>query len=198
MNRYIGFLILFAVSIVSCKNQGEASTSPNIPSEDSLAKQQFFPVTTYIKGQIYKIKNIPINPLIRTIVNDKVVDSAWLQFGEFDKAFEQFTNPEIDSLSLIKEYLQSSFQDRTIEAMTFTHDRIKPITDTSVYTLKSWNFYIDAKTNLLRKVFMVKEKGSSTLHLTWNNDSNCSQRYIRQKPDGTLEVEKEITINWDF
>ncbi len=198
MKRYLVLMLLAVAFLLNCTSKNSAANGPLLPSEDSLAKQQFFPLTVYLKGQIYSIKEKTINPLVKTIVNEKVVDSAWLPFEQFENTFEPFTTPEIDSLSLIKEYAQNTFEDKSIGAITFTHQRIKPIIDTNVYTLKSWDFYIDTKTNAIRRVFMVKQKGKSQLQLTWENDKQCMQRFITEKEDGSLVLEKEIIINWDF
>ncbi len=189
-------LYCFTIVVYSCSNnEKKVSVASNIVTADSLAKQRFFPVTTYIKGQLYSIKEKGVNPIQYNMVGEKK-DSSWLKIEELPTAINEFLIPEIDSTNLNQLFLEKNFVDQSLGAVTFTYEPVKKLPDT--LTLKSWTVYVDAKTSNVKRIFIIKSQGNKTTQLTWNSDANCKMVYLTSNADGSFVIDKEVKIVWDF
>lgn len=187
-------LLALVVVLFSCTNSGdpEAVAAETKPTE----KQKFFPVTSYLKGEIYNIKKSGINPLKYTSVNNHT-DSVWLKVEELDAAFREFLQPEIDSLNLVTLFTEKSFLDQSLNAITLTYDPSEQLPDTM--KLKHWDVYIDPDANTIKRVYMVKEISKTrSLQLTWVNNQWCKITTIVTDETGISKIEKEEKITWDF
>ncbi len=183
-------LFLFA-----CNNSSGRSTAQEDASS-SQEKKSFFPVTAYLKGQIYDITQKHINPLKYTTIDSKT-DSVWIKAEEMNQAFAEFLTPEIDSTNLTQLFSETKFLDRSYDdAFTFTYDPIKELPDT--FSLSHWVVYIDAQTSNVKKIYMVKRKGDKEVQLTWKSGNWCSIVTIVNNADGTSKIEKEEKIVWNF
>lgn len=180
--------------LFSCTHSGK---KVEITQEKApLEKQHFFPVTAYLKGEIYTIKNKGINPLKYTTANNHT-DSVWLKIEDLDTAVMEFLQPEIDSTNLITLFTEKSFLDQTLNAVTLTYDASVPLPDT--FKLKHWDVYIDPDLNTIKRIYMVKEiSKTSTLQLTWVTNRWCKITYIVTDENGVSTIEKEEKLVWDF
>ena len=190
------FVIWFSATLLlaACSN----SSDSNIKKEEKevAKKQSFFPVTNYIKGQVYEIKAAGVNPLKYTTINNRT-DSAWLKIEDIDELVKEFLSPEIDSMNLTSLFTEKNFLDQTIAAFTFTYDPVSTLPDSM--KLKRWDVYIDAESNKVRRIYMIKEiSKSKTLQLTWQSDKYFKITSILTDEKGNSTVEKEEKITWDF
>ena len=191
--------ILFPVTVwlliaLSCNNAGDtqAEKSTAVKAE----KQKFFPVTSFLKGEIFNLKKAGINPLKYTIMNNRA-DSAWLKIEEIDDAVKEFLQPEIDTANLTALFTEKSFFDQTINAVTFTYEAKAALPD-SVH-LVNWDVYIDPDANRVKRVYIVKQVNKDTiLQLTWLTGQWCKITTIVTGENGISKVEKEEKITWDF
>ena len=193
MKTLIG-LALALTLLQACNHSSEKKIveSPK-PTKDTAS---FFPVTSYILGQITEINNKGVNPL-RYITIKGHRDSSFLKMEELPDAFSEFMHPVIDSVNLISLFTEKRFMDQTVDAFTFTYDPIGVLPDSMV--LQHWDVYVEPKTGKLRRIYMVKNFGETkTRQLTWQGDKWCMIVDILNKPDGTSSVEKEVKITWDF
>src|SRR5882762_1148044 len=119
----ISAVTLFLLS--SCNNANTAKKISGVDTAAVVEKQSFFPVTAYIKGQLYSITTKGINPLKYTTIHDHT-DSVWLKTEELNSAVKDFLTPEIDSTNLTSLFSENKFVDRSLDdAFTFTYDPIK-------------------------------------------------------------------------
>jgi len=184
--------VLFLLS--SCNNANTANKKAGSVDTAVVEKQSFFPVTAYIKGQLYSITTKGINPLKYTTIHDHT-DSVWLKTEELNSAVKDFLTPEIDSTNLTSLFSENKFVDRSLDdAFTFTYDPIKKLPDSM--QLIHWDVYVDSKTGNVQRIYMLKNtKDNKQLQLTWLNDRYCK---IITIDNGTSKVEKEEKISWDF
>lgn len=179
---------------LSCNN-------PATPVKDSRVKevsvkQKFFPVTAFIKGELYEIKNKGINPLKYTTVNNRT-DSVWLKLEELDEAVKEFLHPEIDSVNLISLFTEKSFLDQSIDAFTFTYEATTALPDTM--ELRHWDVYINPASGKVRRIYLVKEiNKTKTIQLTWVSKQWCKITTIVTDQNGNSSIEKEVKFTWDF
>lgn len=187
-------LITLITIFLSCTN---SSNSEAVKKEKELPeKQSFFPVTSYIKGELYNFKKDGVNPLKYTTIKNHT-DSVWLKLDEIDEAIKEFLHPEIDSINLVSLFTEKSFLDQSIGTFTFTYDASGPLPDTM--TLKRWDVYIDPVSGKVKRVYMVKEIGKNKmLQLTWLSRKWCKITTIVTDQNGASFVEKEEKISWDF
>lgn len=181
--------------LVSCTNNPR--TAGTVSKQDSVVvKQSFFPVTSYIRGQLYEMKKMGINPLKYTITGNHT-DSVWLKIEDIDEAVKEFLTPEIDSANLVDLFTEKNFLDQTIGAFTFTYDPIAKLPDT--LKLRRWDVHIDPGTEKVKRVYLVKEiSKSKTLQLIWQSNKYCKITTIITDQNGNSSVEKEEKITWDL
>ncbi len=192
--RYFLSCILAAFLLGSCSDQ----SSPEIKKEEKepAKKQSFFPVTSYIRGQVYEIRTTGINPLRYITINNHT-DSSWLKIEELEEAVKEFLSPVIDSTNLTSLFTEKNFLDQTIAAYTFTYEPSGQLPDTM--KLKRWDVHIDAETDKVKRIYMVKEiSPSKTLQLTWQGGKYCKIVSIITDAKGNSSVEREEKITWDF
>ena len=188
MIRVIALCILFITS--SCKWKQQQVITPE-ESEVST----FFPVTAFLKGQVFSLQDKGINPLKYTTVDNKT-DSAWLKVEEIPGAVAPFLEIKIDSANLRDTFKETTFLDQTIDAYTFSYDPKVTLPDN--YKLRRWDVYVNPETNRVNRVYIVrKENDHTTLQLTWQTNKFCKMVYISDST-GKPSIEKEILINWDF
>ncbi|MFZ1783599.1 MAG: hypothetical protein WAU23_00210 [Ferruginibacter sp.] len=180
--------------IAACNNAG--APDEVIADKTAFAAQRFFPVTAYIKGEIYNMKKAGINPL-RYTTQDGRTDSVWLKIEEIDGAVSEFLHPEIDSMNLTGLFTEKSFLDQSINAYTLTYDPIAGLPDSM--QLKHWDVYIEPEKNTVKRVYLLKEiSKSKTLQLTWVNKEWCKIVSIITDETGNSKIEKEEKLYWGF
>ncbi len=163
----------------------------NSPLDTNAVNADYFPVTSYLKGQVYEITHNNINPVMITNDGSKI-DSVILKMEDFEKSIATFLDPIIDSANLKTEFKQTSFKDATLNKITFTY------TPTALHPasspLKSWNVYIDPETNQVSGLYILKKTpGVGTEHLTWESGKKCTIQLLK---DDMLIYERSIV--WNF
>ncbi len=188
------FIPVMLLAFTACNNAAEKQVQP--VAETLEEKQRFFPVTSYLKGQIYDIKQKGLTPIKYTTVKEHT-DSSMIQFEELETLAKEFLSPEIDSANLIDLYTESKFLDQTIEAFTFTYE-IKSTAPDSVQLLH-WDVYVEPEKGKVKRIYMIKKGGpGKTLQLTWLSNKWFKTTTILNNADGSSSVEKEEKISWDY
>lgn len=190
------FFVSFCLcSLLSACTIQEKKTK--IPQEPGLViSNDFFPVTNYIKGQLVEMRTTGINPLrITTMGNHS--DSVWLKVEEFDKAFEDFLSPTIDSNSMWRFFKESKFLDQTLDSYTFTYEPINELPDS--LRIRRWDVYINPKNNSVKRIYIEKLNNvNNQLQLTWQSNEWCKIVTLSQDKSGNETLVKEELIKWKF
>lgn len=194
--KKIALMVLALVQILSCNtSSGNKEKEPGIESK-VIKKEKFFPVTDYLKGQVYEIINKGFTPVKYTTRNGHT-DSSWLKAEGLSETFKEFLHPEIDSTNLTGLFTEKKFLDQSINAITFSYDPSGTLPDSM--NLRHWDVYIDPELGTVKRVYLVKSIGTDKiLQLTWINDKWCKLTTIKDLPNGSSMVEMEEKINWDF
>jgi hypothetical protein len=192
-------LYLFAALLIllnSCNNNTPEKTIVQHNTDTVEERLSFFPVTAYIKGQIYEIKQKGLTPKKYTTITNHT-DSVLIKLEKLDEMLAAYLHPEIDSVNLVAFFTETKFLDQSIDAFTFTYDPKSGIPDT--IPLLHWDVYIEAETGKVKRVYMVKKiEGNKTQQLTWQSNQWCKTTTIINNSDGTSVVEKEEKISWDY
>lgn len=198
--KIILFSFCFMMALTACNNKSkqggttEKTDTSGITTKDSV--ESFFPVTTYLRGEIAQIKAIGITPIKKHIKNNVTIDSSWLKPEEYLREFADFLTPEIDSTNLMPWYSQSKFLDQSVDAFTFTYEPVKALPDSM--PLLHWDVYIDPKKENVRRVFIRKKiSADEEKQLTWQSGKWC--KIVTLKTTGTnIAITNEVKIEWSF
>ncbi len=174
------------ISVMACQERKTVTVVPEVHKKDTIP---VFPVTDYLLGQLSTIETLQTTPV--KIVNDgNKTDSVWIQREDVRPIAAPFLQPVIDSVSLQEYFTGNSFLDQTVGAVTFTYVPKPDFKDDS--GLREINVYIDPQTNKVQRIYLVKEKGDTTLQLTWKSGSWFSLRSI------VNDKVKEEKVKWGF
>ncbi len=196
MKRFC-FITISILIFYGCSNNGEQSH----PSQEtkSAKTDSFFPVTSFIKGQMITLDSLPITPLQLTSIKGNT-DSAWISKDKLKDLYSPFITPVIDETNLTEYFKENSFSDQTLNAVTFTYDPIGKLPDS--ISLRHWDVYIHPETGNVIKVYIVKQVKIGgqivTQQLTWQTNKMAKISTILNKPDGSMSLEKEVVLIWDF
>ena len=195
MNKhwFASFIIVLFYSCASQKDKAPSTIQePNQPDS-------FFPVTSYIKGQIHLVDSLPITPLKITVVKGKA-DSIWLTKVALKSMLQPFLTPVIGETNLMPYFTETRFNDQTINAITFTYEPSQTLPDS--IPLRQWSVYVDPEKSVVSKIYMVKqlkEKDQNlTQQLTWQSNKSAKISTILNKADGNLELLREEEFVWNF
>jgi hypothetical protein len=181
--------------LTSCSN----STNKNNTPEEKTIAASFFPVTSFIKGQIIILDSLPVTPLQITTVKGKS-DSIWITKEVMKKLLLPFQTPVINETNLINFFTETKFKDQTLNAITFTYDPSRIMPDS--IPLRHWDVYVNPETGNVEKVYIVKtikEQGQSfTQQLTWQTNKLVKITTILNTANGDQELLKEVVFIWNF
>jgi hypothetical protein len=179
--------------LVSCNNKAsEKNTNPSLENKiDSVGN--FFPVTSFLKGEILSIKTAGVTPVKKTTKGNKT-DSLWLKMENLDSTFIDFLNPIIDTANLKTTFEEKKFLDQTINAFTFTYDPIKA----NDFAFTHWDVYVDPESSKVTRIYLVKKiNEEKTLQLTWQTGKWCKVVTLINN-NNKIIIEKEELTYWTF
>ncbi len=196
MKPFSIILFFLLLTVLSCKQPGHTDKKNHTALPQEKETKSFFPVTSYLKGQLVDIKNSGKNPIRLSESNGKK-DSVWLKVEEMETAFADFLAPVIDSVTLSAYFTEKSFFDQTLNAVTLTYDPIVSIPASIPY--QHWDIYIDPEKNTVQRIYIVKRIAPDKVRqLTWQSGKWCRGITVTDKQNGQSTVENEVTIKWDY
>lgn len=195
------FLILISISIVSCNQSKPVPVTTPIDSTQQKTEEKkidsFFPVTSFLRGQMVITDSLPITPLHFFTVNGKT-DSAWLKPNELHAFLQPFFSPAITSTNLTSLFKETSFNDLSLNAVTFTYDPTQQLPDS--LNLRHWDVYINPQTGKVFKVYIVKniKENNKTYiqQLTWQVGEYA--KIVNIYTEGKIATIKEDKFVWKF
>jgi hypothetical protein len=195
--KSLTWVVFCSVLFISCKEKKTDAPVNSTTNKEATEAVSYFPVTSYLKGQLADIRASNVNPLEYTIVGDKK-DSVWLKNEDLETAMAAFLHPEIDNLNMIRLFKEEKFLDQSVNAYTFTYDPAGNLPDTM--QLQHWDVYVDPQEGKVRRIYMLKKTGiGKQQQLTWEAEEKwCRILNISTKADGTFIVDKEQKIIWHF
>lgn len=188
-------LLVLAVSLFACNNKQEkAADAGSIVSV--TIDEGFFPVTSYIKGQIAELISLGVGPVKITTMKGKT-DSVWLKQEQFDSVFAPFLTPVIDSMNMKGLFKENRFQDQTINSFTFTYEPLKELPPSM--SLKRWDVYVDPQSGKVRSIYMEKYTADKKeMKMTWKSNGITKISYFSTDSAGNSVLEKEELVKWNF
>lgn len=196
MKNY-GIITITILVLYSCTNNSkQISTADNIYK---IKTDSFFPVTSFIKGQLITLDSLPVTPLQLTTIKGKT-DSVWLTKDGLMPMLLPYLIPVISETNFTKYFKETIFNDQTLNAVTFTYDPVSILPDS--ITLRHWDVYVNPESGNVIKVYIVKKLKENnqifTQQLTWQTNKRAKITTILDRPDGSMELLKEVVYIWDF
>jgi hypothetical protein len=200
--KMLSISIVLLMLMAACGNNNNTNSKETIEpaAAQSVSRlgdsaTNFFPVTSYLKGELLGIKNGGITPVRKITIAGKT-DSSWIKMEELEKVFAEFLTPVIDTTNLKNTFDQKIFKDETLNAFTFTYDPKNAQTNT--FTFTHWDVYVDPESNKVTRIYLLKkESADKVLQLTWKSGKNCKILTLKNA-GGKTTVEKEENISWSF
>lgn len=188
------FLLATLLLSSACKNNKvavskETSINPQIIIGDTVTN--FFPVTSYLRGEIFGIKTGGITPVKKTTVG-KMTDSVYIKEVDFETTFSVFLFPTIDTSNLKNTFTEKRFLDQTLNAFTFTYDPTNG--KDNDFAFSHWDVYVDPETNKVKRIYLTKNIDTDTqLLLTWQSGKWCKIVTVKN-----ASIVKEEKISWSY
>jgi hypothetical protein len=194
------FIIGVTLSLYACNSNNKENTAPvnntnTASASSSDTATNFFPVTTYLKGEIYNIKNGGVTPL-RKITIGTTIDSSWIKMEELDSLFTEFLTPVIDTANVKDLFTEKRFLDQTLDAFTFTYE---PKNEKGLaFPFTHWDVYVNPETQKVKRIYLVKKvSADKELQLTWVSGKNCKIVTLATQ-NGKTTIAKEDKTIWRF
>ncbi|MEJ7609566.1 MAG: hypothetical protein WKF88_00145 [Ferruginibacter sp.] len=192
------FFIYFILFFFGCTNRN-ATPVPGVATEsvagDTALSASFFPVTAFLKGEIFSIRSKGVTPL-KKITTGNRTDSSWVKTESLEAAFSAFLHPVIDTANLKGLFAEKKFLDQTLNAFTFSYDPVNDKAQNFAFT--HWDVYVDPENNRVTRIYLLKNAGDDKImQLTWQTGKWCKIVTINNG-DGKNPVEREEKISWSY
>ncbi len=193
---YFSIIILF---LISCRNGDTNKISTTGNDISTQKKDSFFPVTSFLKGQIAQIITLPVTPLHTVTLNNKT-DSIWVKREQIAQLLVDFISTEITETNLVPYFKETSFNDLTLNTITLTYDLVKPLPNS--FPLIHWDVYIDEEKGKIQKIYLVKQQKNNadiiTKQLTWQTDKSATINTLINKKGNKMQLVKVDKFIWNF
>lgn len=190
--------MLLPVFLFSCTQNNNDNSTIN-ESDTFTAKNEFFPVTSFLKGEMFLLDSLPVTILQLTTVNNKQ-DSAWLPVSSVKPKLSAFISDEINKKNMLPYFKESQFNDQSTEAITFTYDPKTALPDS--FQLRHWDVYVDPDKGTVRRIYMIKRVTENnhkvTKQLTWQTGKWAKITSIINDTALANPVIKEMKWIWDL
>ena len=187
MNRNSLLFVLLIVS-ASCSSPSQKENSRN-------KKEALYPYPQYILSQIAYVDTVPLG--IERIVqeNGMTTDSSFIDRKTFKELANNFLLPDPNKDDLRRQYEEISFQDLTLNTITFSITTKNP--DLS---LQQADILLNPDTKKVKYLVLKKQQstadGFATSTLMWRNNMNFQIVTSITGKDGK-ERSKLIRVVWD-
>jgi hypothetical protein len=191
----IRFLCIVCLTVImaSCQTTPPKEEPLNNDSKDSVAP--FYPFPQYLQDQISYVDTTPF-AIIRIVKKDGItIDSGLVEKPAFKEATLPFASIDPNSNALKDKYEESSFQDLSLEAITFmivARDTTLPLQEATVL--------LHPETKRVKRVMQKKVISAAdstiTQQLLWIHNQRCQIAEIISKKDGT-QYTRSISYVWD-
>jgi hypothetical protein len=176
---------------VACSSP-QTSDQPGTPLADSTV---FYPFVQYIEEQMTYVDSTPLAIEKLSFLNGKMVDSAIIGRDEFNQLASAFLETDPNQANNKAKFSEQSFQDLSIDALTFSITATTPDT-----RLRQATVLLHPETKKVKHVMLKLEEGNadSTVSSTllWKHKMYFQQSSTIQYSNGQT-AERVIKVVWD-
>ena len=193
MRNTLYVLLLFAFLFGACRQKSQSSTLSE--AKDSTTKESLYPYPQYIQSQIAYLDTVPLGLEMVVYENGIKTDSNFISREKFKELSKEFMEPDPNKKELRNQYEESSFNDLSLNTITFSIVCKNPAND-----LRQADILLNPDTKQVKYLVIKKQKkiGNSeeTKSLMWvhNRNFQISTSLIN---DQGLENKKVVKVVWD-
>lgn len=201
MKKWPFLIFCSAALLFSCsgkKDNSAPGTDGNSTDSSTISGRQelsFFPVTSFLQGQLNSLDSLQVTVLQINSTNGKA-DSTWISKEKVKPLLQAFVTDRIDKENLVSLFNESKFNDQTTEAITFTYTPKNTLPDS--VSIRHWDVYVDPEKGIIKRVYIVKQAkqagGAIMQQLTWQ--TNKSAKIVTIGADG--KIQSELKWIWDL
>ena len=185
-------LLLF---LMSCQPEATKTTDKTEQVElDSTANQPLYPYVQFIKEQIADVDSTPYAVIKVAYENGKQIDSGLIEKKEFINLAQSFVQYDVNDAALRKFYQEESFQDLTLNVVTFSISAKQPN-----LPLQQADVLLNPETQKIKIIILkkIKQSGDSSIteNLLWVNNQNFQISRTIETPSGNLTQATKIIWN---
>ncbi|MEO7312575.1 MAG: hypothetical protein ABIX01_19470 [Chitinophagaceae bacterium] len=195
MKQILSLILMMALA--ACHDQPSPSRygDSTVAKKDSLKTEAFYPLTQYIQDQISYVDSTPFAIEKHTYINGKRVDSVLIDRQEFNKLAAEFLKPDLNDSKIKQLYIESSYQDLTINSVTFDYT-----TQDHSQELQQADVLLNPETKKVKNIIFRKNRlvGDTSVSINglWKNNMNFQLNYTFQPAKGKTQT-KQIKVIWD-
>jgi hypothetical protein len=188
--------LLFSVLLlsVSCKQKQE-NTTFNKPGADSLSKEPLYPYPQYILEQIQYVDSAPLAIEMHTFENGARIDSVLITREKFHELAAEFHSPDLNSAELRPLYTEKSFQDLSINSITFSI-----AANDANLVIQQADILLDPESQKVKNIIIKKAiatpDSSENRTLLWVNNMNF-QIISSVTKNGRATIDRVTKVIWD-
>lgn len=170
-------------------------STPSNKVKGSNKKDALYPYPQYILSQIAYIDTVPLG--IERIVQENGIttDSSYIDRKMFRELANNFLQPDPNQETLRKEYVEESFQDLTLNTITFSIT-----TKNADLPLQQADILLNPDTKQVKYLVLKKQQSTSegfiTSTLMWRHNMNFQIVSSITGKDGK-ESSKLVRVVWD-
>lgn len=192
-------LAAFVMFIIGCTNNpepaGDIIVMPPVLEDTQNSNEPFYPFIDYINNQLAYIDSTPFGIEKILTINGKTIDSTYISKSELKKLAQQFILINPDDPSLKPYYLESSFNDLTLNRLTFSITA-----QNAALPLQQADILLNPENQMVKNVVLRKQvnygDSSSMQHLVWVDKMHFQiSETITKKDNNTFN--RVTRVVWD-
>lgn len=192
MVKYL-WLCGLIVMVAACQTSSHSKETIDSASKDSVTR--FYPFPQYLQQQLAFVDTTPFAIIRIEKINGTTADSGLVNKQVFMQAMLPFTAIDPNTNELKDQYEESSFQDLSLEAVTFMI-----VAKDSTLPLQEATVLLNPETKKVKRVMQKKIIASAdstvTQQLLWIHNQRCQIAEIISKKDGS-QYTRSIAYVWD-
>ncbi|MBA4167276.1 MAG: hypothetical protein H0X41_07020 [Chitinophagaceae bacterium] len=195
--KYPFLLITAAFFLFACGEKKPVTASPVIVTKkDSTATpKSYFPVVSFIKGEIAYVDSLPVG--IKKYTGDNKKKYVYINPDEFHRLAAEFIPHEISDSFFLKHYRETSFLDRSSNSATFYYvpeNETLPVRRVDVLTMKG-DVYDQVKSIYLQKNY--RSGDTAFIKKLYWRPHNSFQIITEATKDSGQPRTEIINVVWD-
>jgi hypothetical protein len=182
----------FVMLLHSACSNPQSSNQQGTPTADTTV---FYPFVQYIEDQVKYVDSTPLAIEKLSFVNGKMVDSAIIGRDEFNQLASAFLETDPNQADNKAKFSEQSFQDLSIDALTFSITATTPNT-----RLRQGTVLLHPETKKVKHVMLKLEEGNAdssvSSTLLWKHKMYFQKSSTIQYSNGQT-TERVIKVIWD-
>lgn len=187
------YLLVSILLFTACKQNSDSSNDKK--TKDAGKKEALYPYPQYIASQLAYLDTVPLGIEMVVYENGAKTDSGFISRDAFKKLALEFMVPDPNQNSLRDQYEENSFQDLTLNTITFSITA-----KNAAMPLQQADILLNPDTRLVKYILIKKQEKKDesiqTSRLMWVHNMNFQINSSVINKEGK-ETTKLVKVVWD-